>query len=299
MDLIDKGILLDLIRNCRITYRELSIKHGITANAIRNRIRNLEKDGVISAYKINFSSGMDEREYVYGVIKSDGSQDDITFVENMGQCPGVVAAAAYTGGVYYFVAHYRTPEDLVSIRKYMTRLESVKDLEIHTIITGIGEKIKLSKYQKRIIRVLLENPRMTIAEIADRARLTAKRVRKNLRKLEESSAVRFSVEIELGAASGIPFILEIEIDDQVLTYYEIEEWFRENHNLAFWEVYCAALEPKLFALLAVDTLTELNDIIRDVRKQSFAKNVISRISTYHSYFPEIEKKKILELTKLE
>lgn len=234
-------------------------------------------------------------EFVYGVIETDGSQDDIGFVNLVGDGVGVIAAAAYTDAIYYFIAEYTNHQDLLILGKYLRGLDGVQNLDIYTIISKQGEKMELSKFHRRILRVLLDDPRMTIAGIAEKTRLTAKRVRKALKELENSDAIRFSINWELGAASDIPFILDIATNDQNKTYQEIIEWFRENHGLAFWEGYCAAIEPKMFVLLTVDTLNEVNEITRDVRKQSFAKTVIARVSTYHDFFPGIRYEKMMEI----
>jgi len=55
IDEIDKRILALLSNNSRIEYKELSKKLNLTANAIKYRIKNLEKSGTIQGYTLSFN----------------------------------------------------------------------------------------------------------------------------------------------------------------------------------------------------------------------------------------------------
>ncbi|TXT53969.1 MAG: hypothetical protein BAJATHORv1_100054 [Candidatus Thorarchaeota archaeon] len=285
LDLIDKQILLDLTANCRSTYRELSQKHGLTANAIKNRIKNLEKSGVIREYIIRPSIAMADCEIVYGLAKTDGAQDDVQMVKEIGEFPGIQAAAAYTGAVYYFFADYQETRDILNLRNHIRSIEGVGDIEIHTILRQKGGKMELTQYHCEVLETLSNNPRMSITELVERTSIAAKRARRVVREIEESNAIYFTIALKLGAGSDIPFILEIDTDIQKLNYDDIIRWLTDTYPIAFWDSYCSALKPKIFALFAVDTLTELNGITRTVREQAFATSVKARVATFHRYFP--------------
>lgn len=53
LDKTDIKILKELSRNSRIEYKEISKKLGLSANAIKHRIKNLERDGIILGYTIS------------------------------------------------------------------------------------------------------------------------------------------------------------------------------------------------------------------------------------------------------
>ena len=80
----------------------------------------------------------------------------------------------------------------------------------------------------RILKWLLEEPRISIVELAKKSGLTARRVRRLLDQLEQSGAVRFRALIELGAASSIPFIAKITWDEKQTTYEPILEWIENT-----------------------------------------------------------------------
>jgi len=53
VDIMDKKILGLLSNNSRVEYKEISNKLGLTSNAIKYRIKNLERYGIISGYTIS------------------------------------------------------------------------------------------------------------------------------------------------------------------------------------------------------------------------------------------------------
>src|SRR3954453_22330129 len=50
MDAIDREILGELVRNARISYRDLGARVGLSANAAAERVRRLRRAGVITGF---------------------------------------------------------------------------------------------------------------------------------------------------------------------------------------------------------------------------------------------------------
>ena len=50
MDTLDREILTELRRNARISFRDLGARVGLSANATADRVRRLERDGVVTGY---------------------------------------------------------------------------------------------------------------------------------------------------------------------------------------------------------------------------------------------------------
>ena len=90
LDLIDKGIIMDLDRNCRVSYEILSRKYNLAANSIKRRIEKLLESGVIQRFTIELSLAMMDSELMLALISTEGLEDEIfrkTFTEN-----GVIVA---------------------------------------------------------------------------------------------------------------------------------------------------------------------------------------------------------------
>ena len=297
LDELDRRILIDLQRNCRVSYQELSRKYGISANAIRRRILNLEESGVISGYSISLSPAMTGTDLLFGLLSTDGSRDEMEMVDAIGSRKQIVAAASYTNGIYALVAEYQGPEELQEVGAFLRALDSVVEAELHTIIGGWGPKLNLTKTHLRVLEPVLEDPRLSIVEIAQRTGFTARRVRRLLREFEEHRAIRFSALIELGAASSLPFIVRITWNEKNATHSTISDWLQKDYPLQHWETYACALEPVIYALLFADDITEIIRTVRSIRKNKHVTSVKSLIAGHHKYFASYRYSKLIQMIK--
>jgi DNA-binding Lrp family transcriptional regulator len=295
LDDIDRKILAALAKNCRLTYQELSRQHNISANAIRRRILNLEESGEISKYVVSLSVGMTTSNQIFGFLTSDGSRDEVEVIDEIGSHPNVSAAAAYSNGTYAFIANYDTAQEMHELSSFLRRINSIVDTEVHLTIIDTGLKMEFSPLHLRILKTLMEQPRLSVVEIANRSGLTARRVRRLLGQIEESGAVQFKALVELGAASGIPFIARIRWDERSTSYERIVQWLEKKYPLAIWEHFVSATEPVLFTLLAGENLTNVNEMTREIRKHPDVESVVTSISSFHKYFAGKHRRKLLEM----
>jgi len=284
VDIIDKGILAQLASNCRITYEELSRKFGITANAIKRRVQKLEENGVIAGYSITLRPAMINANALFGLIKSNGSIDEREYVNTIGQNPFVVAAAAYTDGNYALIAEYITSVDLASIGSFLRGLDGVESVEFHTFLGNPGKKMNLSKLHLQVISPLIKDARMSIVEIVKETGFSARRVRRALNELINGEGIRFTALLELGAANSLPFLVKCTYDERQIIPSEIHQKLESSYTLPFWEIYISATEPVFFCLMAVDNLTELEEVVRSLRRETFIKSAQALIGIYHDYF---------------
>ncbi len=295
MDLIDKGILSDLTRNCRVTYQEMAGKYGVSANAIRKRILKLEGSGVIDQYGIALSPAMTDADYAFGVLQTDGSHDEQEFVEMIGQNQYVSAASSYTGGIYLLIAEFTSMDELHQISSFLRSLEGVDEVEIHTLVIDRGSKVQLGQLALRILAQLNVDPRMPIVEVAEKTGMTARRVRRVIKELTSGQGVRFRALLELGAADSIPFIARIHWDDSKTTHDKFSSWLNRSFQMPLWEVFISASEPTFFCLFTAGNLTETEAITREIRRNEHVKSIRVFVSIYHKYFPALGQFKLLEL----
>jgi DNA-binding Lrp family transcriptional regulator len=236
-------------------------------------------------------------EYVFGLLATDGSVDEVELVNRIADNKCIVAASSYTDGTYALVGEYASTSELMSIGTHLRSLESVKRVEMHTILVKRGGKMELNSLHLRVLLRLVDDPRMPIVEIAKRAGMTARRVRRLLQEIEESKAINFGIKVELGAASGIPFLLKFSYNQSKIHPKAFEEWLWEHYPLPLWEVYLSASEPIALALFAVDYLNELDAIVREIRDSEFIDKVRVTISTHHKYFLGQRHRRLLEAVK--
>src|ERR1700709_2463749 len=58
---VDERILSLLVRNARLTWREVGDQVGLSANAVAQRVRRLESDGWIRGYTAQLDPGLSEQ----------------------------------------------------------------------------------------------------------------------------------------------------------------------------------------------------------------------------------------------
>jgi len=297
LDDIDKGILSDLSNNCRITYRELATKYNISSSAIKKRVKKLEDTGIIAGYRLQLSLEMAGVNLLYGMLTTDGSQDEAEFVNTLGGNDKVIAAASYTGGTYALIAEFRDSQDLWDIGAFLRSFECVHNIETHQLLNPPGHTMEFSKLHLRILKTLMEEPRLSIVDIANQSGLTARRVRKLVTELIASKAVRFSAFVELGVAGSIPFLMRMTWDERATDHQAIISWLNETFVASLWETYISVEAPIIISLLVAETLTEVDAIARSTRRHKHIPRVTVQISQHHNYFPGLRREVLLALLK--
>jgi Lrp/AsnC family leucine-responsive transcriptional regulator len=295
LDLIDKGILSDLLDNCRITYEDLSRKHGISANAVKKRVLKLEESGVIDHYSIRLSLAMLDAQYLFGLLRTDGSQDEEVFVNKIGESPSIVAAAAYSDGHYALVAEYISTVELMELGTHLRTLDGVEDVELHTLVSKRGTKTDLSTNHLKALFYLRDNPRISIVDLARESGMTARRVRRLVTELVEGDSVLFTANLELGEAGSIPFLARVAWNERVTDYEAVIEWLMSKYPDSLWEWYISVSEPVIFCLFTAEDLNEMNSKAREIRQQDFVDRVKVIVSSYHDGFGGPRSRRLDEL----
>ncbi len=256
---------------------------------------NLEETGEISGYAVTLSIGVTRSSQLFGFLTGDGSRDEVELTEEIGSHPNVIAAAAYSNGIYAFVGEYEVTHEMHDMSSFLRRIKGVVNAEIHPTIIPTGESMELTPLHLRVLKVLLKDPRLPVVEIAERSGLTARRVRRLLSQLEESRAVQFKALIELGADTSIPFIALIRWDERAINYEQLIDWLRQKYPLALWENFISAMEPVLFSLFVGENLTQVNEMTREIRRHPHVVSVITTISTHHKFFTGYRQTKLREM----
>jgi DNA-binding Lrp family transcriptional regulator len=96
MDTTDQRILEELKLNCRRSYRELANATGISPATLIERIRKLEKEGVITGYSVNFDFLKLGYEFM-AIVQISIQGDLLKIEEKIGNLKGVAAIYDTTG----------------------------------------------------------------------------------------------------------------------------------------------------------------------------------------------------------
>ncbi|MDF1538574.1 MAG: winged helix-turn-helix transcriptional regulator [Candidatus Thorarchaeota archaeon] len=280
MDSIDKSILMALDRNCRISYEQLSRQLGISANAVRKRITNLLETGVIVEFATLFTPAMTNSESLFIQIQTNGCEDPDELSESLGNHPSVLQVtrvASGIGGSYIIFAEYLDSLQMLDLNSFVRSVECVVDIDAHPLLTSRGGRIELKHIHLRVLRFLIDSPRMQVSEIARKAGMTARSARRALDEMLESEAIWFSARWDLAASGSTRFFARIEFNPKTGSHEEIEEWLRHEYPHAYWYSYVSATEPIIFANFVVDHIGDADNISRNLINAEFITSAIPLI----------------------
>jgi Lrp/AsnC family transcriptional regulator, leucine-responsive regulatory protein len=102
MDATDREILGELMRNGRISYRDLGAAVGLSANAAADRVRRLRREGVITGFTASVDHGAAGRRLVALIdVRLAAAGTNEAFEEEMKLLEPVVDAVHVTGRFDY------------------------------------------------------------------------------------------------------------------------------------------------------------------------------------------------------
>jgi len=265
LDHIDKQILLILGGNCRTPYREIAKSLGMSATAIKSRVDDLVANGIVTEFTIEFSPAMIGSEYMMAWLKTDTTEDREQFISKIATNRGVRQVVPLYGGDYQVIAEYASSLELATLAEALKSNPHVSFTEIHTLLVQRGKKTNLTNLQLRVLKALLKDARMLITDIARDTGLTVRLVRKTLRELEESEAIRFSLRWRLNVGDRITFLLKLKWDPKRASRNEIIDLLQKNYKDELWDILASASDPILTGIAIVDNLNHVDMITTEIR----------------------------------
>jgi Lrp/AsnC family leucine-responsive transcriptional regulator len=300
LDIIDKRLMLELDSNCRITYQELSEIVNLSANAVKKRVAKLLEKGLIERFFVLLSLAMIDADMVFALVHTDGSEFQEKFINKLSQLDETIQVspvACGIGGLYCIFALTIGPSGLSDFGSFLRSLDSVDQVNLHVLIYPRGKKSQFTPLQLRVIKHLIDEPRMPVVEIAKLSGLTSRRVRKILDELQKEESISLAIFWDLGAEGLTDAFVRIEWDENKTTNKEINNWLCQEFPLEYWSAFVSAMSPVLFARFAFDKLERIESISRKIRKADFINSISTLVvySNYMSIWPsEIKLRKMVE-----
>ncbi|MGY5858339.1 MAG: winged helix-turn-helix transcriptional regulator [Candidatus Thorarchaeota archaeon] len=298
MDSIDKKILIALDANCRLSYQAIADQLGITANAIRKRFDRLIETGVIEEFVVLLQPQMVGSEYLVALVQTDGSENEEEFIEYLGANLNVVQAGQIvtsSNRLYFVHCEYTSSDGLKDLSTFFRQIDAITNLEFHTIPIQRGNEFKIKRLHLQVLKLLLENARMQVSQIATRLGITARRAGRAIQEMQDSGALWFAVRWNLSLGNNTEFYLKIKYDEKTSSNEAVDQWLRDMYPDEYWFSFCSAMEPVLFAKFVTDHFRNARDIARAVSSESFSCSVDVLLSYPVTKFPRVGMLKIQQL----
>lgn len=216
LDIIDRNLLYELDKNCRVSDNQLAKKVGRSREAVRNRINKLQKEGIIQGFitsinpsklgymffKLYFQlvNNPKERERFYKYFKdiqglywfggNDGVWDfhATLYAENVKEF-NKLKNKLYTEFKDLIVK--RDVGVLVNVRQYTKRylLSNIKERLEPTVFADDVVNNKIDDLDKNILNILVPNARINLVDLAKKTKSTVDIVRNRMKKMQENNII--------------------------------------------------------------------------------------------------------------
>ncbi|MBS3118685.1 Lrp/AsnC family transcriptional regulator [Candidatus Woesearchaeota archaeon] len=216
LDLKDRKILYQLDTDCRQTNNEIGKKVGLSKQVVDYRIKRFLKEGIIprfatvvdtyklgfSKYKIYLSLENASKEVIKQMIDFLKSHDKTEWIAT---CSGKwdIIAGYIVKDVYEFNNALKELDErfsqFISIRETTISLSVphwrkeylVNDKEPHKVVFQGGQSgdYKIDKIDEEILKLLVNNARMPITEIAQRLKTTPRIINYRIKNLKKDKII--------------------------------------------------------------------------------------------------------------
>lgn len=138
-DPVDERILRLLVRNARASWREVGEQVGLSANAVAQRVRRLEQDGVVRGWTAVLDPGLDGAAGTALILLKITTEADADALEAaMAALPAVREVLDLSGPVDYQVrVRFTTTSDLYDLTNALRALPGVVAIETRAVLREV------------------------------------------------------------------------------------------------------------------------------------------------------------------
>jgi DNA-binding Lrp family transcriptional regulator len=199
IDEYDIYILRILARNCRASYRSISLDLGITTNTVKNRIKNLIENKIIRRYVIHINYAILGYKKNCLVILRDNISPHM-IIEKFNTFGSVYLHVDCLGGTSVFgIVFKESMDDLESLLS-----SAIRPATLCNIFAGDLESrvVALTSTDLEMIKYLLSEPRMKNENIARLMSVSQKTVRRRLEFMIRNRVLDFGIVYNPSAMKG-------------------------------------------------------------------------------------------------
>lgn len=291
LDRIDRIIVNEMYLNCRASYRYLAQKTGLSPNAAKNRLARLIEGGLLSRPVVNLRLEMIDAEYAIAIVYTDGTENSREFVSQIGEIPmvwNVSALVSVNGGAYLVWSQFSGSVMQAELGALLRGLAEVQEVELYTVLKiAQGNKVEFSKIQLRVLRCLIQDPRMQISELAQMTGMAPKTVRRALKELTDSGALWFSYRFNPAAAGLVDAFVRINWIEKMISADELIQWLNTEFSEDLWYPWVSTSNTVMFADFVVESLLKVEQISNHIREAPFVKSTSPLVATSNKLFEKL------------
>ena len=293
MDEIDLKIILLLMNNSRLSYREISDYLDLSVNAIYKRIQNLIELNIIQQFTARLKPYAVGATYIFAFGQSH-SQDLNALISNLGEHDNTWQIMfssrnyLYIGGMLENIHQLDTYSSFVSKAAEIQspKIGLLSGVQYNSPVPYIVPKSKSLSYDKldlNIIRAMHKDSRKPISEIADDVNSTSNTVRRRLTRMIEEGIIDLSINFNPEESSDIFAFFQILINTSV-DKLEFANYLNKKYDPNLFYCWTFSNLPNLIVCWVwSNSMKELTQLVDDIKKENI-ESILFDIMSKVIYF---------------
>ncbi|MFW9865282.1 MAG: Lrp/AsnC family transcriptional regulator [Candidatus Thorarchaeota archaeon] len=293
MDETDLIIILLLMNNSRLTYREIADHLGLSVNAIYKRVQNLIDVRTIEKFTARLKPYALNAIYTFIFGQSD-AQDINNAIVELGDHNNTWQIILSSRNYVYIGAMLENIHQLDEYSSFISQTAEIQSPKIG-LLSGVNyispvpyiiPKSKSPNYDKldlEIIRSLHNDSRKPISEIAEDAKSTPNTIRRRLTRMIQEGIIELSIDFNPEASNDIFAVFQITINPSV-EKNEFAKFLNEKYHPHIF--YCwtfSNLPNHILCWVWTNTMKELTDLVENIKKEK-TDSIITDIMYKVFYF---------------
>ncbi len=277
MDKEDLKIILLLMINSRLTYREIADYLGLSVNAVYRRMNTLDNLGIIQQFTARIKPSAINAIYAY--FFGECEVEDSDFIsEELGKHPNTALLMFSSRNYLYIGSFLKNIKDLDEYSSFVSQKAEMKSPQIGFLsgvhsasqipyITPKTTPLNYGDLDKAIIRSIHRDSRKPISEIAEEVRSTANTISRRLDKMYEEGLLELSINFYPEASNDVFSVLRIELDPSV-NRDELAKELMERFSPHIFFIWTFSNMPNFMQCWVwCNNMKQLNEIIKNFRKE--------------------------------
>jgi len=203
LDDLDISILKMFTTNSRTSDHSIARKLQVTTNTVKNRIRNLTKEGVLQGFETHLSATFFNATHCWVSAQLYGNEPEGEIVEELGKIDKVSFIMPTTENLMLIAMDFFNSTDLddtiqqISGRKGITGIQTYIYSSQH-----LHKKIEISPLDWKIIKSIRFNSRKSPSKIARECGISTRTVNRRLTRLYDGGVIHHIIAFDPMASKG-------------------------------------------------------------------------------------------------
>jgi len=203
LDDLDVSILKMLTTNSRMSDHSIAKKLQVTANTVKNRIRNLMKEGVLLGFETHLSATFFNATHCWLSAQLYGNGPGKKIVEELGKIDKVSFIMPTTESLMLIAMDFFNSTDLDNTIQQMSSVKEITGIDTLIYLSQhFHKKIEISPLDWKIIKSIRFNSRKSPSEIAMECGVSTRTVNRRLKRLYNGGVIHHTIAFDPMASKG-------------------------------------------------------------------------------------------------